>query len=180
MSDSATLWTVAHQALCPWDSPSKILEWVAFPPRGGLPDLGASKVALVEKNPPAHAGDARDMVQSLDWEDPQEEGMASHSSTLAWKIPWTEEPGGLQSMGSRRWTRLKHLARRDRTRVSCIAGRLFTFRATGEALLLTSPQMFSLLSSFCFFCFLSGNVLILIIFLVSTALRFSTCFSWLS
>ena len=39
-------------------------------------------------------------VQSLGQEDPLEEGMATHSSVLAWKIPWTEEPGGLQSMGS--------------------------------------------------------------------------------
>ena len=39
-------------------------------------------------------------VQSLGWEDPLEEGMATHSSTLAWKIPWAEEPGGLQSVGS--------------------------------------------------------------------------------
>ena len=38
-------------------------------------------------------------VRSLDWEDPLEEGMATHSSILAWKIPWTEEPGGLQSWG---------------------------------------------------------------------------------
>ena len=37
-------------------------------------------------------------VQSSDWEDPLEEGMATHSSVLAWRIPWTEEPGGLQSM----------------------------------------------------------------------------------
>ena len=41
-------------------------------------------------------------VQSLSWEDPLEKEMANHSSTLAWKIPWTEEPGGLQSMGSQR------------------------------------------------------------------------------
>ena len=39
-------------------------------------------------------------VQFLDQEDPLEKGMATHSSILAWKIPWTEEPGGLQSMGS--------------------------------------------------------------------------------
>ena len=39
-------------------------------------------------------------VQSLGWEDPLEKEMATHSSTLAWKIPWTEEPGRLQSMGS--------------------------------------------------------------------------------
>ena len=41
-------------------------------------------------------------VRSLGREDPQEEEMATHSSTLAWRIPWTEEPGGLQSMGSQR------------------------------------------------------------------------------
>ena len=41
-------------------------------------------------------------VQSLGWEDPLEKGMATHSSILAWTIPWTEEPGGLQSMGSKR------------------------------------------------------------------------------
>ena len=38
-------------------------------------------------------------VQSLAWEDPLEEGMTTHSSILAWRIPWAEEPGGLQSMG---------------------------------------------------------------------------------
>ena len=38
-------------------------------------------------------------VQSLGWEDPLEKEMATHSSILAWKIPWTKEPGGLQSMG---------------------------------------------------------------------------------
>ena len=41
-------------------------------------------------------------VQSLDWEDLLEEEMAPHSSTLAWKIPWMEEPGRLQSMGLQR------------------------------------------------------------------------------
>ena len=41
-------------------------------------------------------------VQSLGREDPLEKGMATHSSILAWRIPWTEEPGGLQSMGSQR------------------------------------------------------------------------------
>ena len=41
-------------------------------------------------------------VQSLDQEDPLEKGMATHCSILAWKIPWIEEPGGLQSMGSQR------------------------------------------------------------------------------
>ena len=41
-------------------------------------------------------------VRSLGWEDPLEKEMATHSSTLAWRIPWREEPGGLQSMGSQR------------------------------------------------------------------------------
>ena len=41
-------------------------------------------------------------VPSLGWEDPLEEGMATHSSMLAWRIPWTEEPGGLPSMGLQR------------------------------------------------------------------------------
>ena len=41
-------------------------------------------------------------VRSLGQEDPLEKGMATHSSTLAWRIPWTEESGGLQSMGSQR------------------------------------------------------------------------------
>ena len=41
-------------------------------------------------------------VQSLGWEDPLEKAVANFSSILAWRIPWTEEPGGLQSMGSQR------------------------------------------------------------------------------
>ena len=53
---------------------------------------------LVVKNPPANAADIQTWVQSLDQEDPLEKVMATHSSILAWKIPWTEEPGGLQSM----------------------------------------------------------------------------------
>ena len=61
----------------------------------------ASQAALVVKNPPVNAGDPRD-VRSLGWEDPLEEGIAIHSSILAWRIPWTEELGGLQSMGSQR------------------------------------------------------------------------------
>ena len=46
------------------------------------------------------------MVQSLGWEDPLEKGMTTHSSILAWRIPQTEEPGRLQSMGSQSQTRL--------------------------------------------------------------------------
>ena len=45
-------------------------------------------------------------VQSLGWENPLEKGKATHSSILAWRNPWTEEPGGLQSMGSQSGTQL--------------------------------------------------------------------------
>ena len=55
-------------------------------------------MALVVKNLPDNEGDVRDPGSSLGREDPLEEGMAAHSSVLAWRIPWTEEPGGLQSM----------------------------------------------------------------------------------
>ena len=53
------------------------------------------------RNLPANAGEAGDEGSSLVGKDPLEEVMAIYSSILAWKIPWTQEPGGLQSMGSR-------------------------------------------------------------------------------
>ena len=49
-------------------------------------------------------------VPSLGWEDPLGEGMATHSSILAWRIPWMEKPGGQQSVGSQSWTQLKQLS----------------------------------------------------------------------
>ena len=61
-----------------------------------------SQVALVVKHLPAMQETQEMQFQSLSWEDPLEEGMATHSSILAWRISWTEEPGGLQSMGSQR------------------------------------------------------------------------------
>ena len=64
-----------------------------FNPSVGFP------VGTVVKNPPANAGDT---VGFLGQEDPLEEGTATHSGILAWRIPWTEEPGGLQSLGSQR------------------------------------------------------------------------------
>ena len=64
--------------------------------------MRASQEVLVVKNPPANAGDIRDVVHSLGWEDPLEEGMATHTNILAWRIPWAEEPGRLQSMGPQR------------------------------------------------------------------------------
>ena len=54
------------------------------------------------KNLPANAGDSRDRCLILDWEDSPEKEMATHSSILAWEIPWTEELCGLQSMGLQR------------------------------------------------------------------------------
>ena len=54
------------------------------------------------KNPPATQETQETQVRSLGQEDPLEKEMAIHSSILAWEFPWTEEPGGLQSMGCRR------------------------------------------------------------------------------
>ena len=59
----------------------------------------ASVVAQTVKNLPAMR---ETWVQSLGWEDPPEEGMATHSNILAWRIPWTQEPGRLQTMGSQK------------------------------------------------------------------------------
>jgi len=59
--------------------------------------FGASLVAQTVKNPPAMQ---ETWAGSLDQEDPLEKGMATHPSTLVWRIPWTEEPGGLQTLGS--------------------------------------------------------------------------------
>ena len=67
---------------------------------------------LMVKNPPANAGDFKEMlVQSLGWEDLLEKGMETHSSILPWRIPWTEEPGWLQSIGLQSWPQLKLLSR---------------------------------------------------------------------
>ena len=57
------------------------------------------------KNPPAMQ---ETWVQALGWEDPLEEDMATHPSILAWRIPWTEGPRGLQSLGSQSQKRLSH------------------------------------------------------------------------
>ena len=62
----------------------------------------AFQVVLVVKNLLVNAGDLRDVSSSLAGEDPLEEGMAIHSSILAWRIPWTEAPGRLQSIGFHR------------------------------------------------------------------------------
>ena len=62
-------------------------------------DAGHFVVAQIINNLPAMQETG---VQSLGWEDPLEKEMATHSSILAWRIPWTEEPGGLQPIGSQR------------------------------------------------------------------------------
>ena len=62
------------------------------------------------KNPPANAGDLRDAIRPLGREDPLVEGMAPHSSIIAWRIPRTEEPRRLQSVRSHSRTRLKQLS----------------------------------------------------------------------
>ena len=62
-----------------------------------------SLVAQMIKNLPAMQ---ETRVQSLGWEDPPEKGMATPSSILAWRILWTEEPGGLQTMGLQSWTQM--------------------------------------------------------------------------
>ena len=61
--------------------------------------LRLAPVAQVVKNPPAMG---KTLVLSLGWEDPLEEGMTTHSSIFAWKSPWIEEPGRLQSFGLQR------------------------------------------------------------------------------
>ena len=68
-------------------------EWVSWPGNWVAPRWLSGKVHLPMQEM---------QVQNLSWEDPLEEDMATHSSILAWKIPWTEEPGGLQSRGLQR------------------------------------------------------------------------------
>ena len=76
-------------------------------------------MALEVKNLLANAGDIKMWVRSLGWEDPLEEGMATHSSILAWRILWTEKPGGLVHEVTKTWTRLKPL--NNNTRLDDIA-----------------------------------------------------------
>ena len=81
---------------------------------------GASLVAQSVKNLPVVQ---ETWVQSLGWEDPLEKEMATHFSILAWKISWTEEPGGLQSKGSQR---VRHnWVTNTYSCTSCIAGGFF-------------------------------------------------------
>ena len=72
--------------------------------------VGSSKVALVVKNLPANAGNISDSGLIPGQEDPLERGLAAHSSILAWRIPWTEEPGGYSPWVAESQTRLKQLS----------------------------------------------------------------------
>ena len=98
--------TATHSSILAWRIP-----WTEKPNRTNSPrgpkesdmteqlSLRVSLVAQIVKNLPAMQ---KTRVQSFGWEDSLEKGTATHSSILAWRIPWTEEPGGLQSMGSQR------------------------------------------------------------------------------
>ena len=68
----------------------------------GEPVWGVVPVCQSDSDGNESAYNAGDLVRSLGQEESLEKGIATHSSILAWRIPWTEEPGGLQSMGSQR------------------------------------------------------------------------------
>ena len=94
--------TAGKESACSARDPSAIprsgrcpAEGVGYPLQYSWASLGAQMV----KNPPAVQ---ETWVQSLGWEDALEEGMATHSSILVWRIPWTEKPGRLQSIGLQR------------------------------------------------------------------------------
>ena len=76
-------------------------------------------MVLVAKPLPADAGDITGAGSIPGQEDPLEEGMATHSRILAWIIPWTEEPGGLQSIALQSWMQLKRLCMHACTKSGC-------------------------------------------------------------
>ena len=143
---------------------ARILEWVAMPSFRGLPDPGiepaslmspvlawASLVAHMVKNLPAMQ---ETRVRSLGGEDPLDKGTATHSSIHAWRIPWTEEPGGLQPMGSQRvghdWVTNTHKNRKFITFL------IVSIVALYFSAVFLSPSVFSLsLYSSIFYFFLS-------------------------
>ena len=114
LREQTALWTQNCTWMCTFHS----LSWISLYLLSFWPiDLASAwrmrfaQVVLVVKNPSANAGDIKDpWVWSLGQEDPLEEEMATHSSILAWRIPWTEEPGGLQAIGSQSQTRLKRFS----------------------------------------------------------------------
>ena len=119
-SVSQTPWTVARQAPLSMGF-SRQEYWSGLPcPSPGLQSLinpynlqWGSLVAQMVKNLPAMQETQETWVQSLGQEVALEEGMATHSRILAWRTPWTEEPGGLQFVGSQR---VGH----DRSNLACM------------------------------------------------------------
>ena len=95
---------LSARQLCVWPQPAATLpgpcsaRLASDDVRMPLTVTWALPVAQMVKNPAMR----ETWIQSLGWEEHLEKGMATHSSILAWRIPWTEEPGGLQSMGLQR------------------------------------------------------------------------------
>ena len=83
------------------------LMWWNARDKGRIVSPWVSQVVLVVKNLPVNTGDVREAGWILGLEDPLEEEIATHFSILAWRIPWAEESGRLQSMGLQSQTRLK-------------------------------------------------------------------------
>ena len=110
--EAGTVLRGSQLGLYPSFQPLVILPFLTFSLSIHQPDSRASLVAQMVKNLPAMQ---ETWVQSLSWEDPLEKRMATHSSILTWRIPWTQEPGGIQSMGSQR-------VRHDRTTNVLIPG----------------------------------------------------------
>ena len=80
------------------------MEWVGLMMTININIYTLTRASLVAQTVKRLPATQESRVQSLGQEDPLEEEIATHSSTLAWKIPWTEDPGRLQSMGSQRDT----------------------------------------------------------------------------
>ena len=91
----------------PWISHARIVDWVSLL-QGTFPTQGLNSASLMAQSDNNSPAMQETWVQSLGQEDPLEKATATHSSTLAWKIPWTEEPGRLQAMGSQTQTRLSN------------------------------------------------------------------------
>ena len=107
--------------------------------------LGASLVAQTVKNPPAML---ETWVRSLGWEDSLEEEMATHSRILAWRIPWIEKPGRLQSMGLQRVGsnfHFFHLSERSQSQKTAVYDSIYVneMSRTGKSIETQSRLVFS-------------------------------------
>ena len=89
-------------------------------------------MALVVKNPPANTGDRRDAELISGLEDPLEEGMETHSSILAWKIPWREKPGTTVQGVAKSQTRLKQLSMHSRLNKEDKSEAIFEIKITSD------------------------------------------------